>query len=306
MKKLPSADVLEEIAIELGVDPSFVEKDWFAVELLTAISSIETPEIIFTGGTSLSKAYGLIQRFSEDLDFRIYTKLHTCTRGERKSVREDILDILREQDGLTVIEHSIEKGNESRFFSLNIEYPQINPPTQALRPHLKLEFSFEDTLLGPEVREIRSFVTQFTGAEYDCRIKTISPIETAADKFSALLWRVNVKDRSAPQGSPRNDPTIIRHLHDLAALSSILNDDSGFKDIIKASFERDLGRGGSDREKKLEELAKDTVEKLKSDPQYKHEYEQFVDAMSYAEELKRINFKDAISIFSEMIHFVAP
>jgi predicted nucleotidyltransferase component of viral defense system len=30
-------------------------------------------QVIFTGGTALSKAYGLIQRFSEDVDFRVIT-----------------------------------------------------------------------------------------------------------------------------------------------------------------------------------------------------------------------------------------
>jgi hypothetical protein len=34
MKKLPPIEVFDDIAIELGVDPSFIEKDWFAVKIL--------------------------------------------------------------------------------------------------------------------------------------------------------------------------------------------------------------------------------------------------------------------------------
>jgi predicted nucleotidyltransferase component of viral defense system len=65
-------DTLNEIATELGVNVSFIEKDWYACQALKAVSSIENEKftIIFSGGTSLSKAHGLIQRFSEDLDFR--------------------------------------------------------------------------------------------------------------------------------------------------------------------------------------------------------------------------------------------
>jgi len=38
----------------------------------------------------------------------------------------------------------------------------------------------------------------------------VDAVETAADKLSALAWRVLVRDRT----SPNDDPTIIRHLHD--------------------------------------------------------------------------------------------
>ena len=55
-------------ATELGVEVSSIEKDWYACQALKAVSSIESDNftIIFSGGTSLSKAHGLIQRFSED------------------------------------------------------------------------------------------------------------------------------------------------------------------------------------------------------------------------------------------------
>ena len=54
-------EAIQEIAIEMVVDPSFVEKDFYAVHVLSKIAEIQIPdvEIVFTGGTSLSKAYGL-------------------------------------------------------------------------------------------------------------------------------------------------------------------------------------------------------------------------------------------------------
>ena len=72
MKKLLDKAVIEEISLELGIDPSFIEKDWYAVQLLVLISKLQGTrdvQIAFSGGTSLSKGYGLIKRFSEDLDF---------------------------------------------------------------------------------------------------------------------------------------------------------------------------------------------------------------------------------------------
>lgn len=72
LKKSLDETVIQDISLELGVDPSFIEKDWYAVQLLVLLSEFQggrDVKIVFSGGTSLSKGYGLIKRFSEDLDF---------------------------------------------------------------------------------------------------------------------------------------------------------------------------------------------------------------------------------------------
>ena len=88
-------EAIQDIAIEMVVDPSFIEKDFYAVHVLFKIAEIQIPnvEIVFTGGTSLSKAYGLIQRFSEDLDFRICSKT-SLSKGQRRSIRKAIIAVM--------------------------------------------------------------------------------------------------------------------------------------------------------------------------------------------------------------------
>ena len=53
--------------------PSFaVEKDWWVVRTLDIIFGTEiAPHLVFKGGTSLSKAWDLIERFSEDIDLAL-------------------------------------------------------------------------------------------------------------------------------------------------------------------------------------------------------------------------------------------
>ena len=66
LKKLPDKAVIQDISSEFGVDPSFIEKDWYAVQLLVLISELQRTRDVrmaFSGGTSLSKGYGLIKRF---------------------------------------------------------------------------------------------------------------------------------------------------------------------------------------------------------------------------------------------------
>jgi len=67
-------------ANNIDLDPALVEKDYWVVEALRSTSSPLSMTLrgdqfeitpIFKGGTSLSKAFGLIERFSEDIDLLI-------------------------------------------------------------------------------------------------------------------------------------------------------------------------------------------------------------------------------------------
>ena len=73
MSDSPSQELLEAVATEFAVDPSFIEKDWHATQIIAGITTRGSaePAPVFSGGTSLSKGYGLIRRFSEDLDFKL-------------------------------------------------------------------------------------------------------------------------------------------------------------------------------------------------------------------------------------------
>jgi hypothetical protein len=53
---------------EHGLRESLIEKDYYVTETLRVIASMDDTEVIFKGGTSLSKGWNLIQRFSEDID----------------------------------------------------------------------------------------------------------------------------------------------------------------------------------------------------------------------------------------------
>lgn len=61
-----------QIAENTGMAAHAVEKDWWVVQVLAAIFEMQSGEhLVFKGGTSLSKAWGLINRFSEDVDLAI-------------------------------------------------------------------------------------------------------------------------------------------------------------------------------------------------------------------------------------------
>lgn len=301
-KLIVDREVIEDISTELGISPSFIEKDFYACKILYELSGFnyKNAKLIFTGGTCLSKGYNFIKRFSEDIDFRILTPID-FNRTRRKELRTAIIDKLKQIEELEVLEETLLKRNESKFFSFYIRYPKIFDPDNSLRSELKLEFTFEQVLLPVNKRSVQSilgkYINDFRITELDC----ISPVEVAANKFSALLWRIDIKNRT--EKTAENDGTIMRHLHDLAALENfIMNDD--FIKTVYLSFEADKGRGGSNKGISLPELAKITLNKLKIEKIYSKEYSEFVDALSYAQEDEIMDFTKALGAFERIVYFV--
>lgn len=65
-------DLLNQTGSQTGLPPFAIEKDaWVTLVLRMLFNSEISSHLVFKGGTSLSKAYNLIKRFSEDIDFAI-------------------------------------------------------------------------------------------------------------------------------------------------------------------------------------------------------------------------------------------
>lgn len=167
----------------------------------------------FGGGTSLSKAWGLIQRFSEDIDFKVTMPPASRNRArrERSAYRERIVAALAAADFEPV--GKMVKRDENRFFSAEFLFPGLFGAGRGLRPHIRVEMSLASPALPASTRPIGSLIALTQGQPPEVgAFPAVDPVETAADKLSALAWRVHARRR----GSPDDDPTIIRHLHDLA------------------------------------------------------------------------------------------
>ncbi|MBT4757530.1 MAG: nucleotidyl transferase AbiEii/AbiGii toxin family protein, partial [Opitutae bacterium] len=68
------AEAIKEAATRMQLHSSPVEKDFWVCYLLRELFKLECVKnhLIFKGGTSLSKCYGIIERFSEDIDLSIH------------------------------------------------------------------------------------------------------------------------------------------------------------------------------------------------------------------------------------------
>lgn len=296
-------EIVSDIATELAVDPAFVEKDWYSVQVLSAIANFESDEIttIFSGGTSLSKGFGLLKRFSEDLDFRCRYQVERSVSQLRKvssAYRKQIVGEINSSDHVSLNDSDISVA--SNYIKFPLGYSQKQFDHASLRAGLQVEFSFTQPRLEPEIREIQSLVSLYTEGAAETKMLCLSPVETASDKLSALTWRVLKRDRK----DASDDPAMIRHLHDLCALKSIVHDNKDlFIKTASSAFEGDQSTGKRDTEKGFSDSMKSALAQLKNDKEYGNEYSHFVEAMSYADDDENIGFETAVENYEELISF---
>ena len=274
------------------MDPSFVEKDWYAIRLVATIINVRQDDLalVFSGGTSLSKGYGLIQRFSEDLDFKIRLPEAGITRPARRHYRRAIVEAIRAGGDWTLRDEDVVAGNASRFFRCQVGYPTTLAVPPALRQGLKLEVTFRSPALAAEERSLRSFVAEARGDPPEVpAISCVAPAETAADKISVLTWRV------LDQGT-RNDHTLVRHVHDLVALEPLAMVHEEFPELLRQLLEADATRGATNPD--LDALT--PVERLAAaldalaGQEHAANYERFVRALCYGTENETPTCHDGI------------
>ena len=101
--------------------------------------------------------------------------------------------------------------------------------------------------------------------------------------------------RAPAEEAQDDDPTIIRHLHDLAALEGTVAGASGFAALAQKTAEDDTGRGGEGVPSNPRERFAAMLELLHNDKLWASEYETFVLQVSFAKEGERISFAEAFA-----------
>lgn len=107
------SNAIQAASQELGMAPEFIEKDYWICQILQRLSRHPQSErIVWKGGTSLSKAYGLIKRFSSDVDFAVL--LEGLSQNQQKKLISKIgKDTTADMEELDMPEGTI-KNNRFR------------------------------------------------------------------------------------------------------------------------------------------------------------------------------------------------
>lgn len=141
------SSLFPDIANAIGLpSPAFVEKDYYAVQLLKIVSELEITEgkFIFAGGTCLTKVHLPTYRMSEDIDIKFLPsndflkQSDSQRRKNRSNFGASILQTI-EKSHLFSVENQ-ESRSEGRYRCFSINYPKAYSHN-SLRPELKLEFT---------------------------------------------------------------------------------------------------------------------------------------------------------------------
>lgn len=145
-------EIIETVARELGRTELMVEKDTIQSMFLYELAKVELP-FVFKGGTSLSKAYNLIDRFSEDIDLSMDRK---PTESERKKSKEVIVNIAEEL-GMTLT--NADKIRSRHDYNMYVfTYSSL---FSEVSMEIIIETSYYQTVYPVEKHVVNSFIGRF-------------------------------------------------------------------------------------------------------------------------------------------------
>ena len=195
-------DLLVTVGEVTGTNPALVEKDYWVTEALRVVAAGYSAGVVFKGGTSLSKGWGLIQRFSEDVDLLIR---QDGTAGDGRNARDrymkEIEAAVGETDGLEPV---AEGARSERGISRTVifAYEPRTALLEGLRPTIILEMGIRGGDHPTAQRAIRSILAvALDEVEGEVEDETLAPFEmtvlhprrTLVEKLFALnsaceLW----------------------------------------------------------------------------------------------------------------------
>lgn len=144
--------ILSIVASNKSIDITLIEKDYWIMHALYALHQ-QGIDFELKGGTSLSKGYGIIDRFSEDIDIHIRTNFGLQTEGkedkpEIKNARKNFYDVLAKSiviNGIVSVERDYEFDDLDKYRSggIRLHYISYTPTLEGLKDGILLEAGFD-------------------------------------------------------------------------------------------------------------------------------------------------------------------
>lgn len=284
--------VILKVSSETGIEPAIIEKDYYVTLFLKRLVELQ-PNIIFKGGTSLSKCYKIINRFSEDIDLNIET-MNKPTEGQRKKLKENIVSIIDEFGFvLENIENVKSRRNYNKYI---IDYPTVFPSSY-LKEHLLVE-----TLV--DIKAFPCERLQATSIIYD--YLNDNGYHDLIAQYSLEPFELNVQvatrtfiDKLYALGDYYLDDTVqehSRHIYDLYKLSDIVSLNADLKQLVSEVFEERKpiercrsAKDGVDMNALLQEIIDKDV--------YKKDYEELTSKMLFEE----VPYSTAIKMLQKIV-----
>lgn len=240
--------IFNTIATEKGMAPFAVEKDWWVSRTLDIIFKMDIAKhLVFKGGTSLSKAWKLIHRFSEDIDLAIDKDFFEgyagdISKSQIKKLRKEagkyttstfFKELQKEFDqrGFKDLNFKIIKAKDSDQDPrvLEIYYPNvIKSSTDYVLPRVQLEISCRSLREPFTEKEFGSLVDEaYHGKDFTSSLFTV-PTVNAERTFLEKIFLLH-EEFHRPEDKIRVD-RLSRHLYDIFQLAKAEIGERAIKD----------------------------------------------------------------------------
>ncbi|MDY7576728.1 nucleotidyl transferase AbiEii/AbiGii toxin family protein [Herbaspirillum sp. RTI4] len=234
MKRLPK-EIIEKISdfeteSELSLPGFALEKDYFVLDAITLIQALPaSPDFrfVFCGGTCLAKAYGILHRMSEDVDFKLVPTEVTAQLPKatlRRRLSAFVKNVITSLEAGGFGKNSITRRSlDSNSYScLDVEYESAFSKPSSLRPHLLLELNHSTLRAPTETHKVGLLLDKLTSGAYQSpiEIECISLREALAEKLVSFPRRLALqlqKDNTDTVLDPSSgwDKALVRHLYDV-------------------------------------------------------------------------------------------
>lgn len=215
---------------KLNVSEDIVEKDYYVTLILQKLAVIDYP-VVFKGGTSLSKAYKLIDRFSEDIDVTFTEHLG---EARRKKLKYNILKPIADELGLEIKNFDSTQSdrdlNHYDFYYESVVGDRVSNPISA---YVKLEVALRSYAFPTDKQMIGNYLLDALGKEepeliqkygleeFPMRVQALE--RTLIDKIFAVCDYYL-------QDKPRRNA---RHLYDIYKLASRVEINDAFMKLVE-------------------------------------------------------------------------
>jgi len=289
-----------------GLTRFVIEKDLYVTQAISIVSNIshEFYDLVFQGGTSLAKAHRIIERMSEDCDFRIRFKdpegklSKEFKRKALRNFRHELVDVLK-KNGFTIDDDAVRVRNEGQFMGIRANYPSIYRIPESIKPFLALEFFLAEVKVKPEIKSVTTLVQQLLGDKVEhpeFPVNSVAIIETAAEKWVGLTRRV----ATSTHRKHYRDANLVRHLYDLYKINELGYFSDEFNSLVSRIVLDDRKRYKTHNDDyyrdPISEI-KRAVDELHQSTEWHDNWNKFVETMVFAKE--KPGYDDVLSNLHE-------
>lgn len=260
-------DLFLATANRLGTPVGNVEKDFWVCWALDALYHRLPhggPRLLFKGGTSLSKAYGLIHRFSEDIDVTVFRddldqpasveELEALSNKKRRAkldairsaCRDYIIGPLRETLNTLVADATGRTGRvevdeaDPECQTLLVWYPEVEPRNGAyVRPAVRIESGAKSALDPNRPTLIRPYIAD-EAPTLDLAVAGVTTIDPGRTFWDKVVIAHGLRRWYERRGMLRQEgQRVSRHYYDLHCL---MNSDLGTAALADLNLAQDCVR----------------------------------------------------------------